>query len=216
MARILLTGFAPFNQETTNPSWQAVRQFAGKHSRDGSPIFVAELPCEFGRATRELEQIIQQNACDIVICVGQAGGRAEMSIERVAINIDDARIPDNQGEQPIDTPIEISGHAAYFSTLPIKAIVYQLRQAGIPAHVSNSAGTYVCNHVFYGLMHYASKVKTVKRAGFIHIPYLPEQAVNHSGAPSMALETLTRGLEIAIEVSLEQTKDLRFSDGRLD
>ncbi|WMW79992.1 pyroglutamyl-peptidase I [Undibacterium cyanobacteriorum] len=215
MARILLTGFAPFNNETTNPSWQAVRQFEGKLSNNGSPIFVAELPCEFHRATEELVSLIERHQCDIVLCVGQAGGRAEISLERVAINMDDARIPDNRGQQPIDRPIEAHGQAAYFSTLPIKAIVHCLRQSGIPAHVSNTAGTYVCNHLFYGLMHYAARNEQIWRAGFIHIPYLPEQAIAHPGAPSMSLDTLVSALDKAIETCLEQGQDLHFADGTL-
>lgn len=215
MARILLTGFAPFNNETTNPSWQAVRQFEGQQASDGSPIFVAELPCEFRRATEELVTLIERHQCDIVLGVGQAGGRAEISLERVAINIDDARIPDNRGQQPIDRPIEINGQAAYFSTLPIKAIVHRLRQSGIPSHVSNTAGTYVCNHLFYGLMHYAAENPKVWRAGFIHIPYLPEQAIAHPGAPSMSLDTLVSALRTALEVCLEQGQDLHFADGTL-
>ena len=196
---ILLTGFAPFNQETTNPSWQAVKRFEGKTTSDGSQIHVAELPCEFGRAIEVLQHLIQQKRADIVICVGQAGGRSEINVERIAINVDDARIPDNAGQQPIDEPIEANGENAYFSTLPIKAIVQQIRQAGIPAHVSQSAGTYVCNHVFYGLMHYAKQHPFIRRAGFIHIPYLPEQAVNHAGAPSMSLENLLKSLSITLE-----------------
>lgn len=215
MASILLTGFAPFNHETTNPSWQAVKQFAGKTTSDGSHIHVAELPCEFGRATEVLRHLIQQHQADIVICVGQAGGRSEISVERVAINIDDARIPDNAGLQPIDEAIEATGENAYFSTLPIKAIVYELRQAGIPAHVSQSAGTYVCNHVFYGLMHYAQQHMHIKRAGFIHIPYLPEQAVHHPGAPSMSLENLLNSLSITLEVTTKHGKDLKLSDGSI-
>lgn len=215
MATILLTGFAPFNQETANPSWQAVKQFEGKTSSDGSRIQVAELPCEFGRATEVLLDLVQQHQADIVICVGQAGGRSEISVERVAINVDDARIPDNAGQQPIDEAIEINGENAYFSTLPIKAIVHELKQAGIPAHVSQSAGTYVCNHVFYGLMHYAQRHPHVKRAGFIHIPYLPEQAVLHPGAPSMALEILLNSLSLALEVCTKHGADLRLSGGSI-
>lgn len=216
MARILLTGFAPFNQDSTNPSWQAVRQFDGYKTGDGSPIYVAELPCEFHGATRALIDQIEQHQCDVVICVGQAGGRAEISLERIAINIDDARIPDNRGQQPIDVPVAEDGPAAYFSTLPIKAIVHHLRQCGIPAHVSNTAGTYVCNHVFYGLMHYAAQHKKLHSAGFIHIPYLPQQAVAHADAPSMALDTLVTALKETIEICIQQGADLHLSDGRLD
>ncbi len=216
MATILLTGFAPFNQETTNPSWQAVKQFAAKKTSDGSQIYVAELPCEFGRANEVLISLIQQTHADTVICLGQAGGRAEVSVERVAINIDDARIPDNAGNQPIDQRIQASGQNAYFSSLPIKAIVQALKRVGIPAQVSQSAGTFVCNHVFYGLMHYAETHPHIKRAGFIHIPYLPEQAVNHAGAPSMSLENLLNSIHITLEVCTKQDQDIAITGGSLD
>ncbi|MBC3881452.1 pyroglutamyl-peptidase I [Undibacterium sp. LX40W] len=216
MATILLTGFAPFNQEKTNPSWQAVKQFEGKATQDGSQIHVAELPCEFGRANEVLINLIQQTKADTVICLGQAGGRPEISVERVAINIDDARIPDNAGIQPIDQPIQAVGQNAYFSSLPIKAIVHNLRQNNIPAQVSQTAGTFVCNHVFYGLMHYAETHHHIKRAGFIHIPYLPEQAVNHAGAPSMSLETLLNSIKITLEVCTKQGQDLALTGGSLD
>lgn len=216
MAIILLTGFAPFNQETTNPSWQAVKQFAAKTTSDGSQIHVAELPCEFGRANEVLISLIQQTHADTVICLGQAGGRAEISVERVAINIDDARIADNAGNQPIDQRILAHGQNAYFSSLPIKAIVQALKHGGIPAQVSQTAGTFVCNHVFYGLMHYAETHPHIKRAGFIHIPYLPEQAVNHAGAPSMSLENLLNSIHITLEVCTKQDQDIAITGGSLD
>ena len=216
MATILLTGFAPFNQETTNPSWQAVKQCAAKKTSDGSQIHVAELPCEFGRANEVLISLIQQTLADTVICLGQAGGRAEVSVERVAINIDDARIPDNAGNQPIDQRIQANGQNAYFSSLPIKAIVQALKRSGIPAQISQSAGTFVCNHVFYGLMHYAETHPHIKRAGFIHIPYLPEQAVNHAGAPSMSLENLLNSIHITLEVCTKQDQDIVVTGGSLD
>jgi len=148
--------------------------------------------------------------------VGQAGGRTELSIERVAINVDDARIADNAGAQPIDLTIAADGPAAYFATLPIKAIVRDLRAAGVPAMVSQTAGTFVCNHVFYGLMDgIARHGLTGTRGGFIHIPYLPEQAARHPGAPSLALDTLIAGLRVAVQTTLTTDADIREQGGQL-
>ncbi|MBR7799633.1 pyroglutamyl-peptidase I [Undibacterium fentianense] len=215
MTPILLTGFAPFDHETMNPSWEVVRRFQHRVIDEEYPIQIAQLPCEFGTANANLVQLLQQHQPSLVICIGQAGGRPEISIERVAINVDDARIPDNAGQQPIDQTIALNGPAAYFSTLPIKAIVKHLRDQGIPANVSQSAGTYVCNHVFYGLMHYANTHPTLKRAGFIHIPYLPEQACLHPGTASMSLDTLENALWQILQTCLEQEKDIRLSTGTI-
>ena len=143
------------------------------------------------------------------------GQQFRVSLERVAINIDDARIPDNDGNQPIDLPVVAGGPAAYFATLPIKAAVAALRGAGIPAAVSNSAGTFLCNHVFYGLMHEASRRDNAFRAGFLHVPYLPAQAAHVPGAPSMALEQIAEGIEIILQVAAERVDDLAVSEGAL-
>jgi pyroglutamyl-peptidase len=205
---ILLTGFEPFGGESINPSWEAVRALEGKTMSDGSVVAVAKLPCAFVHSLDGLEQQIRQHKPHSVVCVGQAGGRAEMSMERVAINVDDARIPDNGGAQPIDVPIRTDGPAAYFSTLPIKAIVAALQANEIPAAVSQTAGTFVCNHVFYGLMQLASQTPKIKRAGFVHIPFLPEQAIHHPNAPSMPLEMMVAGLLQVIEATLTVKTDL--------
>lgn len=146
------------------------------------------------------------------INVGQAGGRVDITVERVAINVDDARIPDNKGQQPIDEPIVANGPAACFSTLPIKAIVSALRQQGIPASVSQTAGTFVCNHVMYGLLHQLQG-KSGQKGGFIHIPYLPEQAAAHPGQASMSVATVRAALETAIAVALEQDDDVKIGGG---
>lgn len=130
----------------------------------------------------------------------------------MAINVDDARIPDNRGNQPVDTPIVRNGPAAWFSSLPIKAIVSALRDAGIPASVSQTAGTFVCNHVMYGLLHKLSGMPEAK-GGFIHIPYLPQQAAAHPGAPSMAAETVRQGLELAIATALQVENDIQVTGG---
>lgn len=208
---VLLTGFEPFNKETVNPAWEAVRSLEG-WAGDGFKVEVRQLPCVFGEAISVIEQAIADLKPAVVIAVGQAGGRVDMSVERVAINVDDAPIPDNAQRQLIDEPIVEGGPAAYFSTLPIKAIVSALRAAGVPASVSQTAGTFVCNHLFYGLMHHTAQMQV--KAGFIHIPYLPEQAVRHPGMASMALPELVRGLKIAVEVALNGGPDARISDGR--
>ncbi len=210
---ILLTGFEPFGGESINPSWEAVRALEGKTMNDGSVIAVARLPCTFVLSLDVLEQQIRMHKPRIVVCVGQAGGRAELSIERVAINVDDARIPDNAGAQPIDVQIRTDGPAAYFSTLPIKAIVTALNEKGIPAAVSQTAGTFVCNHVFYGLMQLVAQAPKIKRAGFVHIPFLPEQAIRHPNTPSMSLEVMVAGLLQIIESTLTVKTDLVAAGG---
>jgi pyroglutamyl-peptidase len=209
---ILLTGFEPFNQESINPSWEAVRALDGWHEGD-FVVHARELPCVFGLANKVMHHTVEELQPSIVIAVGQAGGRVDMSIERVAINVDDAPIPDNEKRQPVDQRIAGNGPAAYFSTLPIKAIVHALRDKGVPASVSQTAGTFVCNHVFYGLMHQAAEWGTTMRAGFIHIPYLPEQAAAHTGAASMTLAQMVEGLRIAIRTTLAVDVDVREAGG---
>jgi pyroglutamyl-peptidase len=212
---VLLTGFEPFEQEPINPSWEAVRALDGERVGDAT-IVARQLPCVFGKAIDAMAALVAEVRPDVVIAVGQAGGRTEMSIERVAINVDDARIADNAGAQPIDVTIAPDGPAAYFSSLPIKAIVRDMRAAGVPAMVSQTAGTFVCNHVFYGLMHtLAQRGVAAARGGFIHIPYLPEQAARHPGAPSLALDTLIAGLRVAIATTLSTQADIREQGGQL-
>jgi pyroglutamyl-peptidase len=213
MPQILLTGFEPFNRETINPAWEVVRLFEGRLIAGTHAVRIAKLPCEFGNANAVLGALLDQHPAQIVVCVGQAGGRADISLERIAINIDDARIPDNVGAQPIDQSIVAGGPAAYFSSLPVKAIVKKLRDASIPASVSQTAGTYVCNHVFYGLMHYANTHPKILRAGFVHIPYLPSQACAHPGAPSMALSQMENALHLLLETCISQEEDLKFGAG---
>lgn len=211
MKTVLLTGFEPFNKETINPAWEAVRALDG-WSGQGFAVEVLQLPCVFGDANRVIGEAVGRLNPDVVIAVGQAGGRVDMSVERVAINVDDAPIADNAQRQLVDEAIVAGGPAAYFSTLPIKAIVAALRGAGLPASVSQTAGTFVCNHVFYGLMHRTAGMPV--RAGFIHIPYLPEQAAAHPGAASMALADMVKGLKIAVEASVNATRDVRAAGGQ--
>ena len=209
---VLLTGFEPFNKETINPAWEAVRALDG-WSGAGFAVEVLQLPCVFGEANRVIGEAVARLQPALVIAVGQAGGRVDLSVERVAINVDDAPIPDNAQCQLVDAAIVPGGPAAYFSTLPIKAIVRGLKAAGIPASVSQTAGTFVCNHVFYGLMHRTAG--SAVKAGFIHIPYLPEQAARHPGVASMALAEVVRGLKVAIEVSLAVDADVSEAGGRI-
>jgi len=209
---ILLTGFEPFNNENINASWEAVRALDGWHEGD-FVIHVRQLPCVFNKSINAMHRVVEELQPSIVIAVGQAGDRVDLSVERIAVNLDDAAIPDNHHRQVVDQPIVNGGPAAYFSTLPIKAIVHELREAGLPASVSPSAGTFVCNHVFYGLMHQAHEWGTTMRAGFIHVPYLPQQAARHPGAPSMKLEDMVEGLRIAVRTTLAHTVDLREAGG---
>jgi pyroglutamyl-peptidase len=208
---VLLTGFEPFNKEVINPAWEAVRGLQG-WAGPAYTVEVMQLPCAFGDANAALGEALARLKPAVVISVGQAGGRVDLSVERVAINVDDAAILDNAQRQPVDEAIVPGGPAAYFSTLPIKAIVAALRAAGLPASVSQTAGTFVCNHVFYGLMHRTAGQAV--RAGFIHIPYLPEQAAAHPGAASMALADMVRGLKIAVEVAVATEQDVRVSGGQ--
>jgi pyroglutamyl-peptidase len=211
MPHVLLTGFAPFGGEATNPSWEAVQSLEGEIVA-GHRIVARCLPVEFGVSLHALQQALDELAPSLVICVGQAGGRAQISLERVAINIDDARIPDNAGAQPIDEPVALDGPAAYFTGLPVKAMLAALRNAGIPVEISQTAGTYVCNHVFYGLMH-ALRHTPGTRAGFIHIPYSPAQAALHAGAPSLPVPIVAQALRTAVAIALTIEHDVRIGAG---
>ncbi|EPX2176576.1 TPA: pyroglutamyl-peptidase I [Serratia marcescens] len=211
MQKVLITGFEPFGGERLNPSWEVVKQL-NDMELVGARIVARQLPCVFGAALDALNAAIDEVQPVMVLAIGQAGGRTDITIERVAINVDDARIPDNQGQQPVDEPIVAGGPAAYFSTLPIKAMVSSMREAGILASVSQTAGTYVCNHVMYGLLHRLSGQREVK-GGFIHIPYLPEQAAAHPGAPSMAASTVLFALELAVSIALQVEHDLKVVGG---
>ena len=211
--KALVTGFEPFGGDLVNPSDEAVRRL--KTTLGSVRIATATLPTSFAGSIAALEQGITETKPDIVLCVGQAGGRSALSLERVAINVQDARIADNDGAQPIDEPVVGSAPAAYFASLPIKAAVTELRKAGLPAEVSNSAGTFVCNHIFFGLMHFIRAKRAPIRGGFLHIPLLPEQAVLQRGAPSMALVDIVRGIEIILRVSAQQRVDSRVAEGAL-
>ncbi|PEZ74716.1 pyroglutamyl-peptidase I [Bacillus sp. AFS017274] len=209
--KVLLTGFEPFGGERVNPSWEAVKQLHGEVIEDVT-LVAEQIPTVFGKSVAVMEQLIQQHNPDIVICVGQAGGRLHITPERVAINMDDARIPDNQGNQPIDEPITDKGPVAYWSTIPIKRIVENMKESNIPASVSHTAGTFVCNHIFYGLMDYITRTSSSIRGGFIHIPFIPEQTINKE-APSLSLETIVKGIKIAAVTAAKYESDIHTVGG---
>jgi len=212
---VLLTGFDPFGGESLNPSWLAAEALHGE-TIAGRRIVAVQLPTSFARGPRTLRAAIRRHAPELIVCVGQAGGRAQISLERVAINVDDARIADNDGAQPVDTPIVRGGPAAYFSTLPIKTMFAALHEADIPAEISQTAGAFVCNRVFYALMHALAEDANLRvgiRGGFVHIPYLPEQAAARPGAPSLSLGIVVAGLRIMIETALRIRKDRRIAAG---
>ncbi|MEY8716226.1 pyroglutamyl-peptidase I [Francisella philomiragia] len=193
---VLITGFTPFGGEKINPSWQAVKQLPD--SIDGAKVIKRQIPVTFKGSVNELDKLIKEYNPDVIIAIGEAGGRAAISIERVAINVDDARIADNDGYQPKNVKISTNGDNAYFSKLPIYQIQDAIQAQGIPAYISNSAGTYVCNHVMYHLLEtYLNKI-----VGFIHVPYAPQQVVNKADIPSMSTNDATKALKIAIQESL--------------
>lgn len=212
MKTVLMTAFEPFGGEDVNPSWEAVRALEGKQIA-GATIVTRQLPVVFSEVLNVLNQALDEIKPDAIISVGQAGGRSDITVERIGINVDDARIPDNAGKQPVDEAIVQDGPAAYFSRLPIKAIVAAVREAGIPASVSQTAGTFTCNRVMYGLLHWLQTQSSSARGGFIHIPYLPEQAAQHPGAPSMSSANVIQALEIAVRVTLEIKEDLKVVGG---
>lgn len=209
---ILVTGFDAFGPGRTqglNPSGLAAQALHGRRL-GGHRIEGVCLPTEFDRAAEQLSLLLDTHRPLVVLSLGQAGGRAAIGLERVAINCIDASLPDNTGHQPIDEPVVPDGPAAYFSTLPIKACVEALHQAGLPAEVSQSAGTFVCNAVFYRLMHLLAQQARLVRAGFVHLPWLPEQ-----GRPHLALNEAVRAIERVILTTLETDRDLRLSGGSI-
>ena len=202
MKKLLITGFQPFDGESVNPALEVAKGLQGK-TINGYEVIAREIPVVRFEALKAVQAAIEELQPNAVITIGQAGGRPDITVERVGINIDDFRIPDNKGNQPIDEPVVTGGPVAYWATLPIKKMVANVKAQGIPASVSNSAGTYVCNHLLYGLLHYlTTQDKTAIPAGFIHIPYLPEQMAVRSGkdaqVATMSLDTLLKGFEVMI------------------
>ena len=211
-AAILVTGFEPFNGDKLNPSWLIAQQLHGELIH-GAAVRALQLPTVFDQALAVLREALRRQRPSLVLALGLAGGRAALSLERVAINVNDARIPDNAAAQPIDTPVLAGAPAAYFSTLPIKAMAVALRGADVPAEVSQTAGTFVCNHVFFGLMHTLRRRKGV-RAGFMHVPYLPQQAAQHDTL-GLPLDLMVQGVRLALATALVTQEDLRVAGGSI-
>ena len=209
--KLLLTAFDPFGGASINPALEAVKLVGDTVS--GVEIVKLEVPTVFGKSIDTVAAAIEREKPDAVLCIGQAGGRYDLTPERVAINIDDARIPDNEGNQPIDTPIFADGAPAYFATLPIKAMAAKIREAGLPASVSNTAGTFVCNHLMYGVLYTLERRFPGVKGGFMHVPYIPSQTIDRT-APSMSKENIARGIEAAIAAIAENETDIYASEGR--
>lgn len=200
--KILISGFDPFGGEKVNPAYEAVKLLPD--SIAGAEIVKLEIPTVFHLAAEIIEQKVEEVDPDVILCIGQAGGRYGVTPERVAINVDDARIPDNRGNQPVDQTIREDGPAAYFSSLPVKAMVQKMREAAVPSSVSNSAGTFVCNHIMYQILYMIDKNYSDKTGGFIHCPFIPEQVIDKPNQPSMHLKDISRGLEAGIEAIIER------------
>lgn len=211
---VLVTGFEPFGGESSNPSWEICGLLPAAIA--GLRVEKCRVPCEFRRAVEVVGAAIERHRPALVVCVGQAGGRSRLGVERVAINVDDARAPDNAGRQPIDEPIAAEGPPAYFATLPVKAMVAAMRAAGVPAELSNSAGTYVCNHLMYGVLHLLAASGGVVRAGFVHVPYSEAQVLDKAGLAAMSIESMARGIEAGIAAAARHKQDIRTAEGTLD
>lgn len=211
--KVLITGFDPFGGETMNPAYEAVKLMPNFIS--GHEIIKEEVPTVFGKSIKVLDELIEKWNPNIVVCVGQAGGRFGVTPERVAINQDDARIKDNEGNQPIDSQIFIDGKNAYFSTLPIKQIVENIRAKGIPASVSNTAGTFVCNHLMYGLMYLIETKYTNVRGGFVHVPFATQQVVDKPTSPSLSLQEIADALTELVETSINTREDIKVQGGAI-
>lgn len=209
--KILLTGFDPFGGEKVNPASEAVKKV--KDNINGAEIIKIIIPTVREKSLEEIEKAVEKNNPDIVISVGQAGGRFGITPERVAINVDDFRIKDNEGNQPIDEKIKEDGESAYFSNLPIKAMVENMNKNNIPASVSNTAGTFVCNHVMYGIMYMIDKKYKNMKGGFIHIPYMTSQVINKKDTAYMSLDEIVKGLEYALEACTIHDKDIKVIGG---
>jgi pyroglutamyl-peptidase len=211
---VLVTGFEPFGGEKTNPSWEICNRLPREIA--GLRVEICRVPCEFRRSIEVVAAAIEKHRPALVVCLGQAGGRAHLSVERVAINIDDARTADNAGAQPVDESIASNGPPAYFATLPVKAMASAMRAAGVPTEVSNSAGTYVCNHLMYGVLHFLAASGSDTRAGFIHVSYAEEQVLDKPAIPAMAVASMTRGVEAGIAAARTTAQDLKIAGGTLD
>lgn len=213
--KCLVTGFDPFGGEAINPALEAVKLLP--EEINGAKIVKLEIPTVFGKSAEVVQTKIEEIQPDVVLNIGQAGGRFAISPERVAINVDDARIPDNEGNQPVDEAIQPQGQPAYFSQLPIKAMVAAMKEAGIPAVVSNTAGTFVCNHIMYQVQYMIDTKYPTLKGGFIHVPFVPEQVVDKPGQPAMSLQDIAKGLEAAIGaiVDYQGKEDIKAIGGAI-
>lgn len=211
--KVLITGFDPFGGESINPALEAVKKLPNTISN--AEIIKLEIPTVFKKSLEKIEANILAHKPDIIISIGQAGGRFGITPERVAINIDDARIEDNEKNQPIDLKVFEDGENAYFTTLPIKAMVKEMQESGIPSSVSNSAGTFVCNHVMYGVLYMINKKYPNIKGGFIHVPYIPSQVVNKPNMPSMSIEDISKGLELSVKAAVENNTDIKTAQGEI-
>ena len=209
--KILVTGFDPFGGEPINPAIESVKRLPDNIA--GAEIIKLEIPTVRKKSLEKIEEAINEHNPDIILSIGQAGGRFDISIERVGINLDDFRIPDNEGNQIIDEPVFPDGENSYFVKLPVKAMVQNVQKNNIPASVSYTAGTFVCNHVLYGVLYLIEKKYKGKKSGFIHIPFLPQQVIDKRNMPSMELNTIVKGLTAAIEAIVKNNEDIKEVGG---
>lgn len=210
--KILITGFDPFGNSVINPAYEAVKLLPDQIQ--GNEIIKLEIPTVFFKEGIVLEEAVKEHHPDVVICVGQAGGRSSVTVEKVAINLIEARIPDNEGKQPFDEPVCEEGPTAYFASIPVKAMVKNMYDHKIPAKVSYTAGTYVCNDVMYRLLHMIDKKYPEMKGGFIHVPYLPEQVLDlPEGTPSMSAKMIAEALEYSLEAVIQNEDDIKVAMG---
>ena len=209
--KVLVTGFDPFGGESINPALESIKKLPKEIA--GAQIVTLEIPTVIGKSVDKIRAKVEEEKPDVVLSIGQAGGRPDLTVERIGINVDDCRIPDNEGNQPVDEPVAADGPAAYFVTIPIKAMVQKMQKNGYPASISNTAGTFICNHVCYGVAHLAATKYPKMRTGFMHIPFLPEQVLDKRNMPSMSLETIVGGITCAIEAIVENDVDIKVEGG---
>lgn len=209
--KLLLTAFDPFGGEKINPALEAVKLVKDKIG--DVEVVKQEVPTVFVKSVNTVKEAIEKEKPDVVLCIGQAGGRFDLTPEKVAINYDDARIKDNEGNQPLNQPIFEDGDTAYFSTLPVKAMVEEIKKAGIPASVSYTAGTFVCNHLMYGVLYTLNKYYPEIKGGFMHVPFITEQVMDKRNMPSLTLNQIVTGIEAAIKAIAENKEDISTVGG---
>lgn len=208
---ILVTGFDPFGGEAVNPAYEAVKQLPD--TIEGHDVIKLEIPTVFGKSGQTLVAALEKYQPELVLCVGQAGGRTDLSFEKVAINFMEARIPDNEGKQPFNQPVISDGATAYFTNLPIKAMAKAVRESGIPSSISYTAGTFVCNELMYHLLHWIDTHNASVRGGFVHVPFAPEQAAQKSGVASMSIDMISQGLYEALAKGITVQEDIEENTG---